>query len=589
MDDLSRWPKRPGQRTGLIRWIMRQRSDRVRPDSEDGDTLLEVLVAIVVVALAGVALLGAFAVAIGGSATHRSLTTLNTVLQSFAEEATFQIQLQPPPLLPLYEACATASGVSTAGGASWVSYGNSSLQPLNLYSPPANYTVKITGIANWNGTAFIPYMIGATNNGTCSSLPEAPQLITATATGPKGITSSLDFVVANPNAGKFFSPGVATHLVFVNQPGGAVVNQPFTSQPAIAVEDANGSVVTTSSTVTLSITPPTGASGASLSCTSNSLAATNGIATFSGCAIDTLGTGYTLTARDSGSGITPAPSSSFDVTATPANPLVGIPNPTHGPVGTSVTISGVGFQANSPVTIKVGTYGAAITSGTSTNASGSVTATFTVPPSASGIYPISISDGTKSANSSSLFTVDSVLSVSPASGAVGTTGVTLTGSGYSAGATVDASTGVTFAGSALTISATQTVSARGGWSATFTVPSSPGGAQTVTASDSDGASASTSFTVDTTLAIPQWNPTNGDHAGSFSGNGGTANSTVTVTVCSTNNFPSCASIETVTAVVQSDGTWTTGQTGKITKGTTYFAQAVQDSPSKTSTVLSFVA
>jgi type II secretory pathway pseudopilin PulG len=87
------------------------------------------------------------------------------------------------------------------------------------------------------------------------------------------------------------------------------------------------------------------------------------------------------------------------------------------------------------------------------------------------------------------------LTVSPVRGPAGTTGVTLSGTGYNAGATVNATTGVTFGGAPLTISGTQTVAANGTWSATFTVPSGSFGPKTITATDSGGASASTTFTL----------------------------------------------------------------------------------------------
>lgn len=103
-------------------------------------------------------------------------------------------------------------------------------------------------------------------------------------------------------------------------------------------------------------------------------------------------------------------------------------------------------------------------------------------------------------NSTSLRTtvivpVPTALTVSPVSGPTGRTGVTLSGTGYNAGATVNATTGVTFGGSPLAISGTQTVAADGTWSATFTVPSGTFGPKTITATDSGGASASTTFTL----------------------------------------------------------------------------------------------
>src|SRR5580704_5144831 len=60
--------------------------------SESGDTLIEVLLAVVILGIASVAILLAFATSISGSAEHRNLTTMDTVLRTAAEEAISQIQ-----------------------------------------------------------------------------------------------------------------------------------------------------------------------------------------------------------------------------------------------------------------------------------------------------------------------------------------------------------------------------------------------------------------------------------------------------------------------------------------------------------------
>jgi type II secretory pathway pseudopilin PulG len=66
------------------------------PRSEVGDTLIEVLLALVILGLASVALLLAFGTSISSSAEHRSLTTFDTVLRTASEEAISQIQNQQP-------------------------------------------------------------------------------------------------------------------------------------------------------------------------------------------------------------------------------------------------------------------------------------------------------------------------------------------------------------------------------------------------------------------------------------------------------------------------------------------------------------
>ena len=64
---------------------------RVQP-SEAGDTLIEVLIAIVIIALTVTALLGALVTAITSSTTEQSLATVDSVLNGFAQAAQYEVQ-----------------------------------------------------------------------------------------------------------------------------------------------------------------------------------------------------------------------------------------------------------------------------------------------------------------------------------------------------------------------------------------------------------------------------------------------------------------------------------------------------------------
>ncbi|HST32980.1 MAG TPA: hypothetical protein VLJ80_05610, partial [Solirubrobacteraceae bacterium] len=79
-------------------------------------------------------------------------------------------------------------------------------------------------------------------------------------------------------------PNSSAKLAFTQQPSGSTGGVAFATQPKVAVQDAFGNTVTSdSSSVTLSITTP---EGATLTCTSNPLAASSGVASFAGCKID---------------------------------------------------------------------------------------------------------------------------------------------------------------------------------------------------------------------------------------------------------------------------------------------------------------
>jgi hypothetical protein len=116
----------------------------------------------------------------------------------------------------------------------------------------------------------------------------------------------------------------ASKLVFTTSPSNSTGGTPFATQPVVTVQDAGGNTVTTdTSAVSLAITTP---AGATLSCTANPKAATAGVASFAGCAIDRTGS-YTLTATDGS--LTAAVSSSFTVTTGPASKLAFTTSPSN--------------------------------------------------------------------------------------------------------------------------------------------------------------------------------------------------------------------------------------------------------------------
>lgn len=107
-----------------------------------------------------------------------------------------------------------------------------------------------------------------------------------------GNTVSTGGVSSNPFG---VSTGIAHHLGFSGQPGGATAGFAMVPAPVVTLYDASGNVVSNSSSVvTITLT---GTSGAQLY-GPTSLTLQNGVATFSGLVIQTAGT-YTLTASSS--------------------------------------------------------------------------------------------------------------------------------------------------------------------------------------------------------------------------------------------------------------------------------------------------
>jgi type II secretory pathway pseudopilin PulG len=142
------------------------------PTSDAGDTLIEVLFALVIIALSVSALIGALITAIETSGEHRSLSAEDTLLKSYAETAEYQIQTQSTPA-PLFTECASSYPVVFA-----------------MPSGYPGYSVSISGIQYWNGSGF---------DSSCGSTDKTGvQLITVSSTGP-GATQTLSFVVRNPS------------------------------------------------------------------------------------------------------------------------------------------------------------------------------------------------------------------------------------------------------------------------------------------------------------------------------------------------------------------------------------------------------
>jgi type II secretory pathway pseudopilin PulG len=143
----------------------------VRP--EGGDTLIEVLVALAIIAATATALIGSVLTAITASGEHRALSVEGGLLKSYAENATAVLERQASPGFVDCAVPATYAGLGS---------------PTAL---PTGYSVAVTAIAYWNSAS-------QTFGSSCTAT-QAPQLITVTATSPGGIVSGLAFAVRNPS------------------------------------------------------------------------------------------------------------------------------------------------------------------------------------------------------------------------------------------------------------------------------------------------------------------------------------------------------------------------------------------------------
>jgi Tfp pilus assembly protein PilV len=124
-----------------LRAILRRRHltiPRAHSASEAGDTLIEVVLAVVVIALTAAALLGAVTTSIVSSASHRYLSTDDTLLRSYAEQVEYQLEQSPT---PLYAQCAQA------GSTGPYSANTNSLFKPNF--PVSGYQLSISSVQYW--------------------------------------------------------------------------------------------------------------------------------------------------------------------------------------------------------------------------------------------------------------------------------------------------------------------------------------------------------------------------------------------------------------------------------------------------------
>ena len=289
----------------VARWQVRSSpsSDRF---SEDGDTLVEVLLALVVLGIAAMALLFGFATSITASAEHRNLASLDSSTRIAANQAIADVQQE-------------------AGNAA----NNPFLCPPTSFTPTfanltGSYTVTYTR-AWWNGSNF------ASTNPCAQYQPQEYTLTVASSSYQSVVTTVISDPSAPPPPN---GVGVPSKLVWLQQPTGGTVNTPITPQPEVAVEDSSSNIVSSDlSSVTLQLVPP---APGSLSTTCSGVES-YGVVQFSDCSLNAVGN-YNVKAVDSNSGVTAAPTVLVSILAAPPAKLVFTTTAVSGTASNSATL-----------------------------------------------------------------------------------------------------------------------------------------------------------------------------------------------------------------------------------------------------------
>lgn len=159
-------------------------------------------------------------------------------------------------------------------------------------------------------------------------------------------------------------------------------------------------------------------------------------------------------------------------------------DPTAGSFGTEITVSGLKATANGTVSIY---WDNTFIGNTTANTVGDFSYTFTVPENVtSGVYEITVVDGTTQRKGSKTFTV-TLISIYPSEGPAGTK-VTVEGFGFQPKSQVTVMFNDLLMGNA-------TVDSFGTFTFTFNIPLSTAGTQIISVLDAEGNCASTTFTV----------------------------------------------------------------------------------------------
>jgi len=421
-----------------------------------------------------------------------------------------------------YTLTASATGLTSATSTSFVVSVGAATQ-LSFGSAPSGSTISQVAFAT-QPVVVVQDAGGNTVTGDSSSVSLAltsagGATLTCTANPKTAVSGSANFsgckvdkvgtytftasdgsLTAAVSGSFSITAGTASKLAFTTQPGNGTGGANLATQPVVTVQDASGNtVLTDSSSVTLALSS---AGGATLTCTTNPLAASAGLATFAGCKVDKTGS-YTLTATDGS--LTSAMSSSFTVSVGAAAKLAFTAAPSGSTTSQvafttqpAVTVQDAGGNTvtgdSSNVTLALTTPGGAtLTCTTNQKAAASGVATFAgCKVDKVGTYTLTATDGAlTSAVSGSFAIVAGAPAQLKVSGPVSGNNASTPNLGPYVVQVVDAGGNVVNATSAVTVGLSAT--GNGAGSPTFSTTQNTGGTTNLNLTIASGASTSANF------------------------------------------------------------------------------------------------
>ena len=238
-----------------------------------------------------------------------------TVVAGETATATFTVRCSapppPPPPPPATNLAFTTQPQSTQAGQTMAAVRVTARDDLG--NPVTGFTGTITvalganpGGGTLSGTTSVAAVNGVATFSTLSiNNPGNGYTLVANATGLTGTTSAAFNI----------TPAPATNLAFTTQPQSTQAGQTMAAVRVTARDDLGNPVTGFTGTITVALGANPG--GGTLSGT-RSVAAVNGVATFSTLSINNPGNGYTLVAN--ATGLTGTTSAAFNITAPPPPP-----------------------------------------------------------------------------------------------------------------------------------------------------------------------------------------------------------------------------------------------------------------------------
>jgi hypothetical protein len=268
------------------------------------------------------------------------------------------------PILPLKDTgntvnltpTATATAIATPGAAAKVGFKTQPPASTQYNIAMANIVVAVQDSAGTTTTSTANVTLAiTTSTGTTGAALTCTSTLTVTAvaglatfTGCQinksgigySLTASSGILSVGVSNAFNITPGAATQVVILTQPGGGTGGTAWGTQPVFLIEDVASNIVWTDNTSTVTLAILANPGSGTLLCTTNTKTVVLGVATFAGCKIDKIGTGYTVTGTSGA--LTVATSGAFNIALGAASQVIITTQPS------AAASSGVAF-AQQPV------------------------------------------------------------------------------------------------------------------------------------------------------------------------------------------------------------------------------------------------